>query len=166
MAQIAAREAVFAAIASRLAARLTGVAVERNRTDAVEPADCPLVVLTDGDQSVDGADAIAVGLVRYQIRVQMAGYVTGATLAASASAANDLHARAVASAICNSTALGAAVSPIVVGIAPFQTEVWIEELGTRFDRASVEESDAPFAAFVTDLSVRLDLPEGSPFLDI
>lgn len=166
MAQIAAREALFAALATRLATRLAGVTVERNRTDAVEPVDCPRVVLSDGDQVVEPPEGMGVGLVRIRIRCQIAGYVSAATVAAMASAANDLHARAVAAAICDSVALSARPVPLLLGIAPNQAEGWVEELGTRFGQASIEQSDTPFAAFVSELSIALDLPEGAPFLDV
>jgi hypothetical protein len=158
MALVPAREAAFAALAARLSALLTGTTVERNRDAPAAPENCPLLVLHDGDHSVETE---SFGLVTYRMTAQLAGYLAGDTLAAVMTAASTLHAQAIGALRCNSIS-GGTPAPIVVG----DQEIEVEEISMRVDPATVADSDAPLATFLCDIAFNLRLPEGAPFLDI
>ena len=60
------------------------------------------------------------------------------------------------------TSEAGALAPIAVQ----DDEIWLQETGTRFDRASVMESDQQMAAFVAEFSFIIRRPEGAPFFTI
>ena len=70
VAVVSAREAVFAAIAARLAALLVEP-VERNRDDQIDPDQCPRLVLFDGDQQRLPDDGQGYGVLAYEISAQL-----------------------------------------------------------------------------------------------
>ncbi len=159
MATISVREACFAAIAARLAARLTDVTVERNRDAPVDPAaEGAVVVVNDSDHEVIEGDGF--GFTAYRFNVAVAGWVPEPTYPdTAADAASDLHVNVVSALLTNEAG---ALAPIAVQ----DDEIWLQETGTRFDRASVMESDQQLAAFVAEFSFIIRRPEGAPFFTI
>jgi hypothetical protein len=164
MAEIALREAAFAAIAAALeAAALTcggqAVTVLRNEMAPAEEADLPLLVVLDGDQDADSSDTVNA---LYRIRAILAGYVAAETVAEQSNRINELHAKAVRALIYpNASAL-----PAAIGLGDNQTEIWIEEGAMRVELASVLESEAPTASFTLTISFDARAPWGSPFITI
>jgi hypothetical protein len=157
MTQIPAREAAFRAIATELQARLPET-VERNRDAPADPVECPLLVLSDGDHEVVEGDG--AGLQTYTVRFRLAGYLGEAPAPFEvAELAHDLHARAVRGLICGA---GATPRGLLVG----DTEIWPIETGAQFDRATIAQSESPFATFVADFQFEIRTADGNPFVEV
>ena len=152
MAQIAAREAALAAIAARLTAQLSGVAVERARRSPIDAGDTlPRVVLVMGGHEEQDPDA--VGMVLMRCTAQVEGYVSAATDALLEGAINDLHARCAA-----------ALAGVEIAYGSVGDNLWITGQGFVPEAALLPAADAPIGGFTWTITFDIRAPDaGGPY---
>jgi hypothetical protein len=155
--------AVLAAIVAALnAAAITidgaAVTVELDRTDTVPEGERPLLSVIGGDMlPSDAGDSL---LQRYEVRVILAGYLTGSGTAAANTAARALHAYAVRALVRPDPD----AAPISLLLGDGVTDVIVSELGMRIEPATVTQSEAPLADLAAEFLAVVNTPYGSPFI--
>jgi tetrahydromethanopterin S-methyltransferase subunit D len=135
-----ARETLLAAATTKLAAiaGITGLAVERNRRDAVE--DFPMIVARDGSSRIGER---LTGIDRLVVSVDVECYASGATPAAAGQKLNELYGAAAAALLADPTLgvggfdvrevdggeplidTGDAAVPVASLSARFELEAWV-----------------------------------------
>ncbi|MGE5515086.1 MAG: hypothetical protein ACM31D_04620 [Bacteroidota bacterium] len=128
---------------------ITGLTVERERSDPVTPDDMPLIAVYDGDQvpapNFAGEDGWDLSLV-------VQGLATGATALEARQAANRIEAHVL------KVVMDPAGDPTMgIGIRDIQPEAEPRPL------ALVPDGDAPSAAFSLAFTVSYATAEGDPF---
>jgi hypothetical protein len=155
MPQIAAREAALAAIAARLTAQLSGVAVERGRRSMIGAEEAlPRVVLVQGGHEEQEPDAFGTVLMRCDAMVE--GYAAAATDAALEAALNDLHAR------CAAALMGAEIAYGIVG-----DSLWVTGRGFVPEASLLAAADAPIGGFTWTITFDIRAPyAGGPYTTV
>jgi hypothetical protein len=140
------REAVLAAVFTRLKAQLSGVTVLRAHRAPLDPRQCPAVIITG--TGMDADEDMSFGETQWRIGFTVAGYITAATDLAAEQAASALHARLVA-----------ALQDYDLGPATIQPNI----AGAEFELYSIEESAAPAGEFNASFEALAMTPAGSPY---
>jgi hypothetical protein len=141
------REAILAAVATRLTAQLAGVAVLRAYRAALDPRYCPAVVITG--TSMDADEDMSFGETQWRIGFAVAGYITAATDLAADQALSDLHARVVAA--LQDHDLGSGFVQCHVGTAQFELYSTEEsakpagEFNASFEAMAMTSTKSPYA---------------------
>jgi hypothetical protein len=140
------REAVLAAVATRLTAQLSGVTVLRAHRAPLDPRKCPAVIVTGGGMDAD--EDMSFGETQWRIGFSVAGYIKAATDLAAEQALSDLHARVIA-----------ALQNHDLGPATIQPNI----TGAEFELYSIEESAAPAGEFNASFEALAMTPAASPY---
>jgi hypothetical protein len=140
------REAVLAAVFTRLTAQLSGVTVLRAHRAPLDPRRCPAVIITG--TGMDADEDMSFGECQWRIGFTVAGYIAAATDLAAEQAASALHARLIA-ALLNYDLGPATIQPNITG--------------ADFELYSIEESAAPAGEFNASFEALAMTPAGSPY---
>ncbi len=146
----AVREAVVAAIATRLTALLAGVVVERARRAAVnvDAEPLPRVVVTAG--AVEPDDTQEPGNTHYTIEFEAAAYVSALSATLLEQGLSDMHARIVAALV--------PWYPTTVGLGQ------VTEGGAEFIAYPAKDSKRIAGEVVARFTILAITPTGSPYL--
>jgi hypothetical protein len=140
------REAILAAVATRLTAQLAGVTVLRAYRAGLDPRLCPAVIITG--TSMDADEDISFGETQWRIGFSIAGYITATTDLAADQAMSDLHARVVA-----------ALQDYDLGPGFVQSNVG----SAQFELYPAEESAKPAGEFSASFEAMAMTPAKSPY---